>query len=175
MYSIYLDNCRSLEWYSTISNIHFNELLRVSPKKPNSYKGLIFLGSTPELKNINASIKNSLGLVQGKMSILGTDSRWIPIAREAGYKRVFLCADQNTRFSHCNMKSLKILNKTMTKQNQGGTSLYQALGEIDGYLVISLNITTNIKQLTKDWTQRNQAKSILHNLREFKQPFKQPF
>ena len=137
--SFYRTNHESLNWYSSITNIYHDELLRASPLQPELYKGLIFLSTSAEVEKMNSMISSKLNLDQGKMEKLDADFRWLPVAREAGFKKVIYC---NTRHRYKKIKLCKKIlenNNAWPVDNIHTSGLYRVLGQQDGFLIISLN------------------------------------
>ena len=135
--SLYAVNHQSLRWYSSITNIYYNELLRATPLPPELYNGVIFLGSNAEMKEVNSIISSRLQLNRGEMETLNADRRWVPVGYEAGFKHVLLCDTLHKRNPTC--KKLLQESKDEPLLNKKISGFYQILGQRDGYLIISLN------------------------------------
>jgi hypothetical protein len=142
-YSLFKENHESLHWYASITNIHFNELLRVTPLPPPLYSGVIFLSSDEEVRKVNSMISKKLHLTNGgRLAGLGTADRWSPVGYEAGFKEVILCNSAHQHAAVCNMITMN--NKIDSTSNISTSGMYKILGQQNDYLIISLNNQVNI-------------------------------
>lgn len=140
--SFYRVNHESLRWYSTVTNIYYEELLSVSPDQPELYKGLIFLSTSKEVLEINSMISRKYNLVRGKMEELDADKRWAPVAYEAGFKKVLLCKDRHKHQKLC--KKISKIYNAVPVANMHDSGLYKIIGEHNGFLMVSLNGQVNL-------------------------------
>jgi len=143
LFCFFKTNHDSLKWYAGITNIHYNELLRVTPLRPEFYNGLVFNGSSKALRKTNRALKRGLKLKASKIEGLSVDYRWIPVAKEAGFKEVLLPS---------NSKAKHLLSRCIHSQSgpkkMNSSGLYKILGRREGYLIISLN-----EDIDKLWTE----------------------
>jgi len=147
-FTLYLNNHYNLKWYRHITNTYYDSLISESPKPPSYYKGIILYASDRDIQKQNKLISR-INNITSKVNIENLDAfgRWVPIAKEAGFRSVINCNKIRNRSAIWNdrkdidpicTKVSKIVfsRKNITKNNY---AFYHIIGELDGNLIISLN------------------------------------
>jgi len=150
-FTLYEKNHNNLHWYSLTSNIHFEKLLKESPKSPGLYNGVVLLATHSDIANRNALISKQYNVHKDSyLEDFDHFTRWVPGAREAGFKSIIMCDGTNEsrgKIDHFDKttdmnllcqevsKVYKKNNILLTNQN----TFYTILGEYDGRLIISFN------------------------------------
>ena len=138
MASFYRVNHYTLNYYSSITNTYYDELVRVTPLPPHLYRGVIFLSSSAEVMQMNAFLIEKLQLKRGVMESINEDFNWGAVAREAGFKQVTLCG-KNHHENSDECKSLYEEYRVAQATDPDHSGLYKVHGQKWGYLVVSLN------------------------------------
>jgi len=132
--SFYLHNHRSLQWYTTVTNTYYDELLAASPLPPHQYSGVIMLGNDDGITKVNRGLESKHQLKKGAQEHLDNNYRWMPAAHEAGFRDVILCV--NKQSSGCDRQ----ISRSIEPPTSGKSGLYRVIGESnDGYLIITFN------------------------------------
>ena len=132
--SFYKHNHNVLQWYSVVTNVYYEELLKASPLAPQLYSGVILIVDDSDVRKLNQTIENRFNLGSGLFEGLDDDKRWRPAAHEAGFRHVKLCG-------HALSPRCEQLTENYTAlQTSEKSGLYQAIGVTeDGYLLITFN------------------------------------
>ena len=142
-YNLYLYNHNNLQWYHTVMNTHYNKLKKVSSTPPERYKGVVLFSNDQEIQQINNSISKQYHLHKNDyIEGLGFLYRWVPSAKEAGFKEVITC-DTQSNSATCNELINNYITTDLLKKKTYG--FYNIIGEYDNLLILSFNNKNLIK------------------------------
>jgi|GEM_PF-3465278 len=129
-------NHGNLKWYATLTNVYYETLLKESPLPPPMYqRGIVLMASDLEIARRNRRIEKGFGVRRDRyMEGMDRAVRWMPVAREAGYKRVAVCREKAGRCARWNE-----LAGPGAANRDRISGFYDVLGEKGGRLVISLH------------------------------------
>lgn len=132
--SFYKHNHHYLQWYSVITHVYYEEILKASPLAPQLYSGVILIVDDSDVLKLNESIENRFNLGFGLFEGLADDKRWKPAAREAGFRHIKLCGkDLSPRCE-------QLIGSYTALPVADRPGLYQAMGVTeDGYLLLAFN------------------------------------
>lgn len=147
-FTLYERNQANLEWWNTLTNTYFENLIKESPKSPKLYKGVVLLASDADIQKRNILISKQYNIYNDKyMRDPSTFKKWAPIANEAGFKTMLMCngskgthsfADRTTNVN----KICQELSKVYIKNDvpiKKDITFYHIIGEYDRRLIISFN------------------------------------
>ena len=146
MVSFYRVNHGSLNYYSSITNTYYDELVRITPLPPRLYRGVIFLSSSAEVMQMNAFLIRKLHLKRGKMESINEDYNWAAVAHEAGFNKVMLCS-KNRPENSAACKSLYEDYELYQPTNLHHSGLYKIHGQKNDFLIVSLNRDLDLSEL----------------------------
>jgi hypothetical protein len=139
MVSFYRVNHETLKFHSSITNSYYDELVRITPLPPRLYRGVIFLSSSAEVRQMNAFLIKKLDLKPAPlMERIDQDFKWAPVAREAGFKKVTFCG-KNRHENSAVCKSLYEDYRISQPTKLHHSGLYKVHGQKEGFLIVSLN------------------------------------
>ncbi len=147
-FTLYLDNHHNLQWYRTITNTYYDRLLSESPNSPAQYKGIILYASDTDIKKRNQLIAKIHHISAGNtLENLDAFGRWVPVAREAGFKTVMNCNGEKGRnvLWHPQENATDICKRVsqmvLAAKNMPNSDLsfYHIVGEYNGKLIIAFN------------------------------------
>lgn len=145
---LYQNNHTNLQWYGSITNTHFENLHKESPKSSVLYKGVVLLATDSDIKKRNTLIlKQNNVHKDSNMADLDAFIRWAPSAREAGFKSIIRCDgpngqndffDQTTNANLICQEVAKVYAKDKVVPEREN-AFFNVLGEHDDRLIISFN------------------------------------
>jgi hypothetical protein len=116
-------NFHNVLWYRGVTDTYRDELIRVSPKPPSSYTGLIIVGGNA--RALQTRIEDSIGrrarYIVPRLSSEGRfETQWRPSALAAGFRYVRYCAGISCppRPDECLIESDGYCIEGVTAQNQ---------------------------------------------------------
>ncbi|TXS90829.1 hypothetical protein FV139_17825 [Parahaliea maris] len=135
--SLYLQNRDTLRWYATVTTTFTGQLRAASPKPPESYQGAVFLSSDTAVAEAISAIESRYGLKPlPEMESLARAARWVPAAREAGFRKVWLCETEEKR---ARPLCTRILEGAPASPARCQSGLYRVNGESKGFLLVEMN------------------------------------
>jgi hypothetical protein len=156
-YYLYQTNQANLQWYKTITNTHYEELLNVSNDDAQSYNGVILVSTNHDISKINSAISKQYSLNPSRIESLDAFMRWSPIAHATGFKTAILCNQTESKndllkktitatdiCKQLNISSL-IKKEKVDKEN----NIYIELGKYSNFLIITLNDNYNFSKVSK--------------------------
>jgi len=146
MVSLYRVNHETLNYYSSITNTYYDELVRITPLPPRLYQGLVFLSSSAEVMQMNAFLIEKLHLKRGVMESVNEDFNWAAVAREAGFKQVHLCG-KNRPENAANCEYLYRNYEPYEATDLHRSGLYTIHGQKNGLLIVSLSRDLDLSEL----------------------------
>ena len=136
-YNLYLRNHHNLQWYGTIMNTHYNMLIKISPKPPAMYEGVVLFADDGEVHAKNQSILKYYNLTpDGYIEGLSSFYRWAPIAKEAGFKSVNNCNYSNHSSFCQELENNFITSRFLIEETPG---FFNIIGEYNNFLVLSFD------------------------------------
>ena len=145
---------KNLRFETSIPEIFFSELLRLTPKSPKYYNGVALLNGSQSIKKTTLTIMDHLELLPSKDMVpphrqqgrftgirmkMHVSSFFQPVAYEAGFKYVQLCGDFHGGDIHAQSSLCREIAKSFPMPNENKTpGFYNVLGEYNGFLVLSI-------------------------------------
>ena len=147
-YNLYLRNHHNLQWYTTITNTHYDMLLKTSPMPPQMYDGVVLFSNDRQIQQRNDLISKKFELHKdGYIEKLREFWRWATSAKEAGFKHVINCNKSKSRTalygntinakSLCQEISISYIKNSMLAEHRN--SFLNLIGVYNNMMIISFD------------------------------------